>query len=68
MTREPLDAFEIAGDHLYFVAELAQEAVLKRLPLADVEKVETILRRPAGQFFRLLPDASHVYLISEGQI
>ena len=35
--------FEIAGDHLYFVDELEQEAVLKRLPLADEEKVETIL-------------------------
>ena len=68
VTRESLDKFEIAGDHLYFVDELAQEAVLKRLPLADTGKVETITRRPNTSFLRLLPDASHVYLISEGQI
>jgi hypothetical protein len=68
VTREPVDTFEIAGDHLYFVAEIAEEAVLKRLPLADPDKVETITRRANSEFFRLLPDASHVYLIAEGQI
>jgi hypothetical protein len=68
VTTEPMDTFEIAGDHLYFVDELAQEAVLKRLSLADPTKVDIILRRPDAKFLRVMPDASHVYLVSDGQI
>jgi hypothetical protein len=68
VSREAMQTFEIAGDHLYFVGELADEAFLKRLSLVDPTKVETITRRPNATFFRLLPDESHVYLISDGQI
>jgi hypothetical protein len=68
ISTEPMDTFEIAGDHLYFVDPLAQEAVLKRLPLADPAAVETITRRSGTSFLRLLPDSAHVYLIADGQI
>jgi hypothetical protein len=72
VTREPVDSFEIAGEFLYFVGEApagaGTEAVLSRVRLADATAVETITRRPDTSFFRLMPDASHVYLISQGHI
>lgn len=68
VSREAMTIFEIAGDSLYFVGEANQAAFLKRFPLADASKVETITTRPNSSFRHLLPDATHVYLISEGVI
>jgi hypothetical protein len=68
VTTEPMTRFEISGAQLYFVAGVGQDAVLKRLPLADPMKVETLLEQKDTDFISLMPDATHVYLISEGKI
>jgi hypothetical protein len=68
VTGEAMKRFEIAGDHVYFVGELQDEAFLKRISLGDPSKVETIMRRPNTVFRTLMVDASNVYVVADGQI
>jgi hypothetical protein len=65
---EPMKTFEIAGDFLYFAARDDKMAQLKRLSLTDPTKVDTLASEPDATFPRLLPDASHVYYVSDGKI
>jgi hypothetical protein len=68
LTRTAMEKFEIAGDHVYFIGHTDKEAFLGRLPLADPTRVETLARRPDSLFLDMLVDATHVYVVADGQI
>jgi hypothetical protein len=68
VSREPMKTFEIAGDYIYFVGQLDNEAFLKRMSIADPTRVDTIVRRQDSIFLRLTADTSFVYVIADGQI
>jgi hypothetical protein len=71
VTTTPMTTFEIGGEFLYFIAMQkmgsTETALLERLPLGDPTKVETLLRAD-NVFTAVMPDASHVYLVADGQI
>ncbi len=68
VTPEVVTTFEIAGEHLYFFINRNAEAELKRFPLADAGRVESLLRRPDGIFRQIAVDGTHAYLVAEDGI
>jgi hypothetical protein len=69
VTDQAMSRFEVAGGHVYFIGnDDDDQGFLKRIPLANLSRVETLVEEADNLFNRLLVDSTHVYVLADEEV